>query len=153
MSTSSVPWFFLGAIVATGKIFADQPDSCRVPPNGVFSQSRPLLAERLSGGLRFAKTDLRGISRRLTLIYSTKRDTLSCNAATSGIEESPTASQSPHGQSGQRGRDVSEKQSDIEAVESGRRMTSEERAEYLALGVICRLGCLDDDGHPYVVPV
>ncbi|HLZ07896.1 MAG TPA: pyridoxamine 5'-phosphate oxidase family protein, partial [Chloroflexota bacterium] len=48
---------------------------------------------------------------------------------------------------------MSEKQSDIEAVESGRRMTSEERAEYLALGVICRLGCLDDDGHPYVVPV
>jgi Pyridoxamine 5'-phosphate oxidase len=48
---------------------------------------------------------------------------------------------------------VSEKQSDIEALDSGRRMTGEERAAYLALGVTCRLGCLDDDGHPYVVPV
>ena len=48
---------------------------------------------------------------------------------------------------------MSEKQSDKEAVDSGRRMTGEERAAYLALGVVCRLGCLDDDGHPYVVPV
>ncbi len=32
-------------------------------------------------------------------------------------------------------------------------MTDEERAAFLALPVIARLGCLDDDGYPYVVPV
>ncbi len=32
-------------------------------------------------------------------------------------------------------------------------MTDEERAEFLAQPVIGRLGCLDDDGYPYVVPV
>jgi hypothetical protein len=32
-------------------------------------------------------------------------------------------------------------------------MTDEERAQVFTLGVICRLGCLDDEGHPYVVPV
>jgi hypothetical protein len=48
---------------------------------------------------------------------------------------------------------VSEKVSDVEASDAGRRMTSAERSEYLALGVVGRLGCLDDDGHPYVVPI
>jgi nitroimidazol reductase NimA-like FMN-containing flavoprotein (pyridoxamine 5'-phosphate oxidase superfamily) len=32
-------------------------------------------------------------------------------------------------------------------------MSGDERAAYLGLGVTCRLGCLDDDGYPYVVPV
>jgi PPOX class probable F420-dependent enzyme len=32
-------------------------------------------------------------------------------------------------------------------------MTDAERAEFLAQPVIARLGCLDDDGYPYVVPV
>jgi nitroimidazol reductase NimA-like FMN-containing flavoprotein (pyridoxamine 5'-phosphate oxidase superfamily) len=32
-------------------------------------------------------------------------------------------------------------------------MSAEERAALLARGVISRLGCLDDDGYPYVVPV
>lgn len=32
------------------------------------------------------------------------------------------------------------------------RMTDEERAAFLAQPIICRLGCLDDDGYPYVVP-
>ncbi len=32
-------------------------------------------------------------------------------------------------------------------------MSDEERAEFLARPVIGRLGCLDDDGYPYVVPV
>jgi hypothetical protein len=45
------------------------------------------------------------------------------------------------------------KQPDSEALDSGRRMTSEERAAYLELGVTCRLACLEPDGHPYVVPV
>ena len=31
-------------------------------------------------------------------------------------------------------------------------MSDEERAVFLAEPVICRLGCLDDDGYPYVVP-
>jgi len=31
-------------------------------------------------------------------------------------------------------------------------MSDEERAAFLAEPVICRLGCLDDDGYPYVVP-
>jgi nitroimidazol reductase NimA-like FMN-containing flavoprotein (pyridoxamine 5'-phosphate oxidase superfamily) len=48
---------------------------------------------------------------------------------------------------------VSEKQSDPKAFDSGRRMTGIEREAYLALGVTCRLGCLDNDGYPYVVPV
>ena len=32
-------------------------------------------------------------------------------------------------------------------------MTDEERAQFLAQPIIGRLGCLDDDGYPYVVPV
>ena len=32
------------------------------------------------------------------------------------------------------------------------RMTPDEIMTFLAGPVICRLGCLDDDGHPYVVP-
>jgi nitroimidazol reductase NimA-like FMN-containing flavoprotein (pyridoxamine 5'-phosphate oxidase superfamily) len=32
-------------------------------------------------------------------------------------------------------------------------MSAEERAAFLAKGVICRLACLDDEHHPYVVPV
>jgi hypothetical protein len=32
------------------------------------------------------------------------------------------------------------------------RMTSGEIAKFLSGPVICRLGCLDDEGHPYVVP-
>jgi PPOX class probable F420-dependent enzyme len=32
-------------------------------------------------------------------------------------------------------------------------MSDEERAAFLAQPVIGRLGCLDDDGYPYVVPV
>jgi Pyridoxamine 5'-phosphate oxidase len=32
-------------------------------------------------------------------------------------------------------------------------MTRAEREAFLARGIICRLGCLDDDGYPYVVPV
>lgn len=32
------------------------------------------------------------------------------------------------------------------------RMSPDEIAEFLAEPVICRLGCLDADGHPYVVP-
>ena len=35
----------------------------------------------------------------------------------------------------------------------GRRMTPDERETFLAQGITARLGCLDDDGHPYVVPV
>jgi hypothetical protein len=35
----------------------------------------------------------------------------------------------------------------------GRRMTAAEREAFLARGLIARLGCLDEDGHPYVVPV
>jgi nitroimidazol reductase NimA-like FMN-containing flavoprotein (pyridoxamine 5'-phosphate oxidase superfamily) len=31
-------------------------------------------------------------------------------------------------------------------------MSRDEIAEFLQEGVICRLGCLDLDGHPYVVP-
>lgn len=31
-------------------------------------------------------------------------------------------------------------------------MSDEERAAFLAQPVICRLGCLDADGYPYVVP-
>jgi hypothetical protein len=37
--------------------------------------------------------------------------------------------------------------------EDGRRMTAEERRAFLARGLTCRLACLDDEGHPYVVPV
>jgi PPOX class probable F420-dependent enzyme len=33
------------------------------------------------------------------------------------------------------------------------RMNAGEIAQFLAGGVICRLGCLDEDGWPYVVPV
>ncbi|MCB0186791.1 MAG: pyridoxamine 5'-phosphate oxidase family protein, partial [Caldilineaceae bacterium] len=32
------------------------------------------------------------------------------------------------------------------------RMTETELQEFLQTGTICRLGCLDPDGHPYVVP-
>lgn len=32
-------------------------------------------------------------------------------------------------------------------------MTRAERERFLARGIVCRLGCLDDDGYPYVVPV
>jgi hypothetical protein len=32
-------------------------------------------------------------------------------------------------------------------------MTAEEQAEFLAGTPLCNLACLDDDGHPYVVPV
>ena len=32
------------------------------------------------------------------------------------------------------------------------RMTEPELHEFLQTGTICRLGCLDDEGHPYVVP-
>jgi len=32
-------------------------------------------------------------------------------------------------------------------------MTRVERKAFLARGIVCRLGCLDDEGHPYVVPV
>jgi len=32
-------------------------------------------------------------------------------------------------------------------------MTRVEREAFLAGGVVCRLGCLDEDGYPYVVPV
>ena len=32
-------------------------------------------------------------------------------------------------------------------------MTTEERRAFLAQPITCRLGCLDEDGHPYVVPV
>jgi nitroimidazol reductase NimA-like FMN-containing flavoprotein (pyridoxamine 5'-phosphate oxidase superfamily) len=28
-----------------------------------------------------------------------------------------------------------------------------ERAAFLQRGIVCRLGCLDDEGYPYVVPV
>jgi nitroimidazol reductase NimA-like FMN-containing flavoprotein (pyridoxamine 5'-phosphate oxidase superfamily) len=31
-------------------------------------------------------------------------------------------------------------------------MSDAERAAFLAQPVICRLGCLDDDGYPYVIP-
>lgn len=31
-------------------------------------------------------------------------------------------------------------------------MSQKEIEEFLASDVICRLGCLDDEGHPYVVP-
>src|ERR1700730_8247395 len=48
---------------------------------------------------------------------------------------------------------MSENESVTSSLDSGRRMTAEERAEILGLGITCRLGCLDDDGHPYVVPV
>ncbi len=37
--------------------------------------------------------------------------------------------------------------------DSGRRMTAAERATFLAQGVTCRLACLDEEGHPYVIPV
>ena len=33
------------------------------------------------------------------------------------------------------------------------RMTQEEMEEFLATDVLCRLGCLDEGGWPYVVPV
>lgn len=33
------------------------------------------------------------------------------------------------------------------------RLTDEEVAEFLGGDVLCRLGCLDEDGWPYVVPV
>ena len=33
------------------------------------------------------------------------------------------------------------------------RMTPEELEEFLATDVLCRLGCLDEDGWPYVVPI
>ena len=32
------------------------------------------------------------------------------------------------------------------------RMNEAELDAFLATGIICRLGCLDDEGHPYVVP-
>jgi uncharacterized pyridoxamine 5'-phosphate oxidase family protein len=32
------------------------------------------------------------------------------------------------------------------------RMSRDEIVEFLKKGVICRLGCLDQDGYPYVVP-
>ena len=32
-------------------------------------------------------------------------------------------------------------------------MSKEEVAEFLSGNLLCRLGCLDDDGWPYVVPV
>ena len=32
-------------------------------------------------------------------------------------------------------------------------MTEEEQVAFLAQGIMCRLGCLDDEGAPYVVPV
>jgi nitroimidazol reductase NimA-like FMN-containing flavoprotein (pyridoxamine 5'-phosphate oxidase superfamily) len=35
----------------------------------------------------------------------------------------------------------------------GRRMTAEEQVAFLAEPHLCHLACLDDDGHPYVVPV
>jgi hypothetical protein len=31
-------------------------------------------------------------------------------------------------------------------------MSDEERAAFLAQPIICRLGCIDDDGYPYVIP-
>jgi hypothetical protein len=34
----------------------------------------------------------------------------------------------------------------------GRPMTADERTAFLAGPLIARLGCLDEDGHPYVVP-
>ncbi|MGH2531442.1 MAG: pyridoxamine 5'-phosphate oxidase family protein [Thermomicrobiales bacterium] len=33
------------------------------------------------------------------------------------------------------------------------RMSQEEMEEFLSSDVLCRLGCLDEDGWPYVVPV
>ncbi len=33
------------------------------------------------------------------------------------------------------------------------RMIDEQMARFLAEGVVCRLGCLDEEGWPYVVPV
>lgn len=33
------------------------------------------------------------------------------------------------------------------------RMTDQELNAFLASDVLCHLGCLDDDGYPYVVPV
>lgn len=35
----------------------------------------------------------------------------------------------------------------------GRPMTAEEQAAFLAEPQLCHLACLDDEGHPYVVPV
>src|SRR5687768_6904622 len=35
----------------------------------------------------------------------------------------------------------------------GRPMTADEQAAFLAEPHLCHLACLDDDGHPYVVPV
>ena len=32
------------------------------------------------------------------------------------------------------------------------RMNADQLNAFLATGVICRLGCMDDEGHPYVVP-
>src|SRR5260370_27177531 len=48
---------------------------------------------------------------------------------------------------------MSEEQSVVSSLDSGRRMTADERASILSMGITCRLGCLDDDGYPYVVPV
>ena len=33
------------------------------------------------------------------------------------------------------------------------RMTAVELSAFLQSDVLCRLGCLDDDGYPYVIPV
>jgi len=41
----------------------------------------------------------------------------------------------------------------VETEDEMAAMTDAERAEFLAQPVIGRLGCLDDDGYPYVVPV
>jgi nitroimidazol reductase NimA-like FMN-containing flavoprotein (pyridoxamine 5'-phosphate oxidase superfamily) len=35
----------------------------------------------------------------------------------------------------------------------GRPMTADEQAAFLARPWVCHLACLDDDGHPYVVPL
>ena len=35
----------------------------------------------------------------------------------------------------------------------GRPMTADEQAAFLARPFACHLGCLDDDGHPYVIPL
>ena len=47
--------------------------------------------------------------------------------------------------------------SEGESAESWRgkvgKLSEEDVAEFLATDVLCRLGCLDDDGWPYVVPI
>ena len=48
---------------------------------------------------------------------------------------------------------MSESGSVTTSLDSGRRLTETERAAILGMGIICRLGCLDDGGFPCVVPV